>query len=327
MVREWNFQIQRQLSNDVVFAINYAGNSTTRLPYANAWPNAYDEYGLYPGVKGIPSAEPVPNYLIFTQYQSGAIGNYNGVSFILTKRFSHAISAHASYTWSHELDECSNGCLFSDGQSDWVGAQINPLNLRVNNYGNGDYDIRQNFSGDFVINPTFHPGNAALGHIVNGWQFSGKLFWRSGLPFSVTDSNPALGNGGGLILATPLGKGWGGLSCGEAAAGNPGVATPCINSNVYLDSGAATFNGFSQWSPATRNQLFGPHYFDLDLNLYRNFKIAERANLAFGIQAFNALNHPTFSAPSAAINSSSGGQISSTLNAARIIQLALKFQF
>ena len=33
------------------------------------------------------------------------------------------------------------------------------------------------------------------------------------------------------------------------------------------------------------------------------------------------------SAPSAAINSSSGGQVSSTLNAARMIQLGVKFMF
>jgi hypothetical protein len=310
MVREWNLQIQRELSKDIVLSLNYAGNSTTRLPYGNPWPNAYDAEGYYPGVKGIPSSVPVPNYGIVTQYQSGAIGNYNGLSLILTKRFSHSISAHFSYTWSHEIDECSNGCLNTSGNASNTLDQVNPLNLRVNNYGNGDYDIKSNFSGDFVVNPAFHPGNAALGHIINGWQFSGKIFWRSGLPMTVTDSNPALGNGGGAIFATPLGKGWGQMNCGEAAAGDPGVATPCINSNVYLDSGAATFNGFSQWSPATRNQLFGPHYFDLDLNLYRTFKIAERVSLGFGIQAFNALNHPNFANPDSAFEDGSTGIIS-----------------
>ena len=310
MVREWNLQVQRELSKDIVLSMNYAGNSTTRLPYGNPWPNAYDAEGYYPGVKGIPSSVPVPNYGAVTQYQSGAIGNYNGLSVILTKRFSHSIAAHFSYTWSHEIDECSNGCLNTSGNASNTLDQVNPLNLRANNYGNGDYDIKSNFSGDFVINPTFHPGNAVVGHIVNGWQFSGKLFWRSGLPMTVTDSNPALGNGGGAIFATPLGKGWGGLSCGSAAAGDPGVATPCINSNVYLDSGAATFNGFTQWSPATRNQLFGPHYFDLDLNLYRTFTISDRVKLGFGIQAFNALNHPNFANPDSAFEDGSTGIIS-----------------
>jgi len=312
MVREWNFQIQRQVSKDVVLSMNYAGNSTTRLPYSNAWPNAYDAYGLYPGVKGIPANVPVPNYGTVTMYQSGAVGNYNGLSFIATKRFAHAISAHFSYTWSHELDECSNGCLFTSGNGPTTGGQINPLSLRANNYGNGDYDIKHNFSGDFVVNPTVHLGSSVANHILNGWQFSGKIFWRSGLPMTVTDSNSLLVNGGGAILATPLGQGWGGMSCGRGAAGDPGVATPCINSNVYLNSGAATFNNFTAWSPATRNQLFGPHYFDLDLNMYRTFRIAERATLGFGIQAFNALNHPNFANPDSALGDGSTGIISAT---------------
>jgi len=314
MVREWNLQIQRQLSNDIVLSVNYAGNSTTRLPYTNQWPNAYDQYGLYPGVKGIPASQPVPNYLIFAQVQSGAVGNYNGLSFILTKRFAHSVTAHLSYTWSHDLDECSNGCVFSDGNAVTTGGQVNPLNLRTNNYGNGDYDIHHSLVGDFVVNPTFKISNRVASHLINGWQVSGKIFWRSGIPFTVTDNyNSALGNGGGAIFATPLGKGWGGLSCGRAAAGSdPSVATPCINSSVYLDSGAATFSNFTAWSPATRNQLFGPHYFDLDLNLYRTFKIAERASFGFGIQAFNALNHPNFAQPDATLGDGSTGIISGT---------------
>jgi len=340
MVREWNLQVQRQVSGDIVLAMNYAGNSTTRLPYTNAWPDAYDAYGLYPGVPGIPSSQPVPNYLQFTQVQSGAIGNYNGLSFIVTKRFARAVSAHFSYTFSHEMDECSNGCLFGSGGNDDGGGQINPLNLRTDNYGNGSYDIRQSFVGDFLVNPTFHPGSKVASQIVNGWELSGKIFWRSGLPFSVYDNyNSALGGGAGAILGTPLGKGWGQMSCGRDAAGDPGVAIPCIDSSVYLDS--STIPYFKQWSPATRNQLFGPHYFDLDLNLYRNFTIKERFKLGIGIQAFNALNHPNFGFPDTTLGDGStgliGGTVSTTTSpygsflgfdgSVRVVQLSGKLNF
>lgn len=340
MVREWNLQVQRQVTSDVVLSVNYAGNSTTRLPYTNAWPDAYDPYGLYPGVPGIASAQPVPNYFQLTQVQSGAVGNYNGLTFALTKRFAHAVSAHFSYTFSHQLDECSNGCLFGSGNGENGGGQINPLNLRTNNYGNGDYDIHHSFVGDFVVNPTFHPSSRLASHIVNGWELSGKIFWRSGLPFTVTDSyNSLLSGGGGTIFGTPLGKGWGQMSCGQAAAGDPGVATPCIDSSKYLDS--STIPYFTAWSPATRNQLFGPHYFDLDLNLFRNFTFKERFKLGLGVQAFNALNHPNFGVPDTTLGDGSTGLISGTVatttspygsflgfdGSVRVVQLSGKLNF
>jgi hypothetical protein len=47
----------------------------------------------------------------------------------------------------------------------------------------------------------------------------------------------------------------------------------------------------------------------------------------FRSEFFNIFNHPTFAAPTTTINSASGAQVGSTLNAARIIQLALKFRF
>ena len=48
-----------------------------------------------------------------------------------------------------------------------------------------------------------------------------------------------------------------------------------------------------------RNQYRGPHYFDMDLNLFKNFKVGERFNFAIGAQAFNAFNHPNFGLPNA----------------------------
>jgi len=313
MWREWNLQVQRQLQNNLLLTLNYVGNSGTRLLYSNAWPNAYDQYGLYPGVSGIPASVPVANYGVVTTYQNGAVSNYQGLSVTLTKRFSNSVAFHLNYTWSHNLDECSNGCLFTDGNAVTVGGQINPLSLRADNYGNADYDIRHNISGDFLVNPTIHSGSRVLKAIANGWQLSGKLYWRTGMPFSVTDTNnSALGNGGGAILATPLGTGWGGSSCGSANAYTGGAVVPCINSAAYLDS--STINNFTAWSPQTRNQLRGPHYFDLDLNLFRNFKIAERVNFGVGVQAFNAFNHPNFATPDANIGDSTFGTISGMVN-------------
>ena len=83
--------------------------------------------------------------------------------------------------------------------------------------------------------------------------------------------------------------------CGESAM-RATLGTPrCLNSGGLLDT--------SQHVPTRayptqrRNQYRGPHYFDMDMNLFKNFKIAERFNLAIGAQAFNVFNHPNFILP------------------------------
>jgi hypothetical protein len=65
----------------------------------------------------------------------------------------------------------------------------------------------------------------------------------------------------------------------------------------------------------------------VDFTVMKTFPVTETKLFELRAEMFNILNHPTFAAPTATINTSSGGQVSATLNAARIIQLALKFRF
>ncbi len=300
--QEWNLQIQRELSNSLLLTLNYVGNHGINLPYSNAWPNAFDLYGLYPGVPGINASPLVPNYGTVTTFQSGAISNYNGLSVSLTKRFSRWTAAHFNYTWSHNLDECSNGCVFTYGDSTF--GQINPLSLRANNYGNSDYDVRHNFNGDFIVNPSFHFGNHFLNAAFGNWQWAGKIFWRSGLPFSVTDNNTALGNGGGPLFATPIAS----RSTAQSSCGASSATVPCLNAGAFLDS--SSINNFTAWSPQNRNQFRGPNFFDVDMSLFKNFKLGEKVTFGVGLQAFNVFNHPNFGLPDNGLGDATFGLIS-----------------
>lgn len=76
-----------------------------------------------------------------------------------------------------------------------------------------------------------------------------------------------------------------------------------------------------------RNILRADSLKQVDFTLLKMFPITERAGLQFRAEMFNILNHPVFAIPNTTINNSSAGQVSSTLNAARVIQLALKLSF
>jgi hypothetical protein len=334
---EWNFQIQRQLSNSTSLTVNYVGNHGENIPFTNSWANTFDLYGIFTAVPVIPQSAPVSNYGQVNQVMSGAISNYDGLTATFRKQFSSWFSAHFNYTWSHNLDETSNGGLFTYGES--LQGFINPTSLAANNYGNSDYDIRHNFSADYVVNPKFSVSNPVLSHLVNGWEWSGKVFWRTGLPFSVIDGNwnGALGNGGGTILATPIaGRNVAQTSCGAAAA-----VTPCLNAAAFLDSASASFNGYSAWSSQNRNQFRGPHYFNADMSLFRTFKFGERRSLGVGVTAYNVFNHPNFGFPDYYLGDSTFGNVTATVNtptspygnflgfdsSVRVVQLSAKIVF
>jgi hypothetical protein len=290
--QEWNFMVQQELTRTLVFSANYVGNHGVRIPYTDAWGNAYDPFEIWGGTQFPMDAPPVANYGTVTETRSGAVSNYNGITFSLRKQFSHWVAAHLNYTWSHNIDENSNGGIFTYGDS--VLGQISPVNLRTSNYGNSDYDIRHLVSGDFIFNPEFHT-SGPMKWLINGWQFSGKMFWRTGLPYAITDGNlnGAVFNGGNTTFAEVIGPVQTG-GCGKSNADWAGNAAPCLLSSGLLD----TYNLYPDgYSTQRRNQYRGPHFFDMDMNLFKNFKIAERFNLAIGAQAYNVFNHPNFGTP------------------------------
>jgi hypothetical protein len=314
--QEWNLQVQRELDPNTAMVVGYIGNHGIRIPYGNSWVNAFDQYGVFPGVAGIPANAPVPNYGTVAQLMSGAVSNYNGLTVTVKRKMSKWVSGLFNYTWSHNLDETSNGGLFTYGDS--LQGQINPLSLRANNYGNSDYDVRHNISADFVVTPKPTFGNKFLTKALGDWTWSSKLFFHTGLPFSVTDNNWAVGNGGPpAIFAIPLlggaTPGW--SSCGEANAGVSGTQPTCLNPNAFLNSASASFTGYPYWSPEHRNQYRGPSYFDMDMSLFKNFKLTEMFTFSLGATAFNVFNHPNFNNPDSGLGDATFGQITTMVTA------------
>jgi len=295
-VYEWNFQVQQEITKNTVLVVNYVGNSGSRLPYGNAWGNAYDGAGVFaPGSGLLPSSAPDPIYDTVNQVRSGAITNYNGMNVTVREQIKSWIVAHFNYTYGHNLDESSNGGIFAygfaSGQS--IQTQLNPTSLRAGNYGNSDYDIRHLISGDWVMTPTFHFENKFAKLMLNGWQWSGKIYWHTGMPYSIEDGNISGNVGSGLgtaFLATVVP----GNPVQTAGCGQTAIVTPCLNSSAFLDTST---NALTAWPNQTRNQFRAADYFDVDMGLFKNIQIKERVNLGIGMMAYNALNHPNMPFP------------------------------
>ena len=71
----------------------------------------------------------------------------------------------------------------------------------------------------------------------------------------------------------------------------------------------------------------GPGVVNMDLSLFRTFKLTERFNLQFRAEAFNVSNTPHFGNPNGNVNSSNFGKITATQSAADAVGRSREFRF
>ena len=311
--QEWNLELQQGLGQKMSLSLNYVGNHGIHEVVQNPGLNAFCDItcqGLLGTTSGrfgdLPTTATDPRFSTVTEIGSEGVSNYNGLTASFTRRTTN-LTVQANYTWSHALDEISNGGILQFGQTTNFSPlnAFDPFNLRAN-YGNSDYDVRHYLSVNYVYNVPHKFGPSAL---FGGWVLSGTAFARSGLPFTVVDSNAfgiLQGFNYGFTNITSVSvpanfSGSGGQSCTSSAA-NP--ATPCLLASNF----SPAVNGFGN---QRRNQFTGPSYFNTDLAITKNFKVPhwEGALLGVGAQFFNILNHPHFDQPDADIASPTFGSV------------------
>jgi len=323
--QKWSLEIQKGFGANTTLQIGYYGNHGIHElivdPSLNAFaapPSASIPNGFGFGV--LPVA-PVDTRFSEVQWANTASrSNYNGVTVTFTRRITGWGSGvlSGSYTYSHSFDEVSNGGLLPFVLS----TNVSPLSPQIpgnyrNNYGPSDYDVRNYANVNYVWQVPIR--RMMFGHgwapLVDGWQVSGAIFVRSGLPYTVIDGgiDGALGSNNYFAAVYPTFLGGPVPSCGTSAAfaGATGGATgtPCLSASQF--PATTTETGFGP--NGLRNKFRGPGYTDTDFTIMKNTKIPhwERGQLGIGAQFFNLFNHPNFDQP---VNDISSGQFGQVLN-------------
>ena len=308
---EWNFEVQQALGSKMSFNLNYVGNRGYDEFINNAFENAYFTGNSNTATFGsLASTRPDDHFGIVTLLNNTGISNYNGMTATLTRRFTAGFQGTINYTWSHTIDEVSNGGVLQYSINDSFLNQINPASLRSLNYGNADYDIRHNLSANYVWELPFK-ANGMLNKLVSGWSISGTFFWRSGYPYTVYDSSAPVGGVSGLHNAsslTILPEFLGGSTPSCLVPGPASSPTQCLQATQFTSLGEET--GFGN---IPRNSFRGPHYFNSDLSLLKNIPLTEHVSLGLGANAYNVFNHPSFANPISDISSGQFGTIQSTV--------------
>jgi hypothetical protein len=334
---EWNLEVQQAFGDKTVATLGYIGNHGSDLVVQQ---NGINAYCVVCPFATLPTTAPDPRFGRIRELTNQGISNYNGLTATLTRRLSKGLQGSINYTWSHARDDVSNAG-FDQYSGNTAGEaflyQVDPKNLRRYNYGNSDYDFRQNLSASYIYEmPSLFKENRLLNAMAGGWVTSGVIYKRTGQPYSVVDTNLTANliknDSAGSIMPFFLGGSMPGCK----------VHIACLNSAQFSENPPANDN-FGAFGNLTRNQFRGPGYFDMDMTIKKNFRITESGlTFSLGANAYNVLNHPRFANPDNNLaDGSAFGFIQSTVTPAsspygnfqgaavsgRVLQLELEVKF
>jgi hypothetical protein len=328
--QKWSLQAQQGFGHSSSLTVSYFGHHGIHEFAWNGNANAFG-FGPYPTNKcGSPPVSPCydSRFGRVGEMETNLVSNYNGMVISLDRRFASGL-LRLNYTYSHGLDEVSNGGYNYFTYSSNPNLQ-DPSNPR-GSYGAADYDVRHSINASYVWEL---PLKAALrGHgpdlLMKGWQASGTVFARTAFPYTVIDTGEVANltnnnNFGGVIYSVPVAPLGPAGPCGKGAA-IPLSPRPCQPPQVTGDGSPAPGalyvqsyceTGFNKGNlgvypscitaPAGavaiaqgRNRFRGPSYFNTDFAIVKNTKIRRWENgvLTIGAQFFNLFNHANLANP------------------------------
>lgn len=330
---EWNFGIQRAITNGMTLDVSYVGN------------HGQHEFDLFdvnqpaPGVAGAaaenarrPYASEFPWFSAIDVYNGVQYSNYNALQATLTQRVTRGLNFTAGYTYAHALEEGS--------------ADVNPVIAQNSlnpsaEYGPGLQDVRHRFTlqGRYAL-----PGHKSPGQILEGWQLTSTMQFWSPLPYNAVDTTDDISgtgelqdrwdligkasdfNGYGATTAMPCYGAPGstfakaGCTAGLPQACISAASTLPVNPNVAPTAAGAT--GISQldrygcymsknsvivppaqgtFGTMSRNDLRGQGFSVVDISLMKNWIFKERYLAQFRVEVYNLLNQTQY-APLSATN-------------------------
>jgi hypothetical protein len=361
---QWNLTIDRQLRGNQSVTVAYVGargthiiqleegNPTTilgflpnGLPYychpadnLTGPPSATDQC---PATAGFP-AKSNPTYGPVSQNAAASDTWYQALQVNYTKRLSHGITGGIAYTWEKMLDTGSGvqGVETAVGQAT-LFPQVRFLDKAVSGF-----DVASNFRANVIYHvPEFHKSEGWIGGALSGWWLGSIVSMQTGYPFDPSIAGRSLANNGQTERPNLDPS----FNLGSIITHNP---ANWFNESMYDLPIAGTIGN------APRFGLRGPDLQNVDFSLNKDSRarfLGEQGNVELRAEVFNIMNRPNFSNPSASMSTAlaspqcgptyamttcqlggvtggptavgTEGQITTTTNRSRQIQLSLKVIF
>jgi len=331
--RQWNVTLQRELPSQTGVEIAYVGtkgydlqtNSESGLninqldPQYLAMGSALNQlvpnpfFGIVnsgvliaPQVSRAQLLRPYPQFTDIIPLQAtGATSSYQALQVSVNRRMSGGLMLVGSYTWSKAVEE---------GESHQNSYDI-PASRSV-----ASYDIPHRLVLSALYELPYGRGRrfgpsapVLLDAVLGGWQINGVVTMQSGTPLTITASNTA-----GLFNPVTRAN-WNGQ---DPSLGGPREdrLQRWFDTTAFSQPAAFTFGNAGATSPLLRTDSVR----NLDLSLFKHFRVSGNVRFQARIEAFNALNRVQFGSPNVSVTSSSFGVVTSQANTPRQLQFGLK---
>jgi Carboxypeptidase regulatory-like domain len=278
------------------------------------------------------AAAGVSNFYLrnFPQYNNVFLGTNAGLSWydslqVSLRRTTGMLRTAINFTYSHTLDNTNQ-------EGNGTSSPLDSYNLNLAK-ARGDFDRPISLNSAVTFTPPIGR-NKAIGRdmpkwadtLIGGWDIGSLIVIQSAQPFTVTS-----GRATGPSTVATYANYSGDRNAGYLQRRGDGVYffTPAEAAQFSSASGPVGFPGAGDYGNTARNSFRGPTYYNVDASLIKRFKLTEGGqSIQFRAEGYNIFNHAQFGTPAVNLASpATFGKYSSTLNGARTLQMALRYDF
>lgn len=290
-VQNYNLNIQQQLANNVIAQVGYVGSAGRKLfRYRDINQPVNPAASAARPFDNGPFAPSGGTFFYVNHLETTANSNYHALQASLTVRDWHGLSSQVNYTWSHSIDNASDG-------QDYVANATQPDNSHRTDLerANSNFDVRQRFvwTLSYAL-PSLWRRHPRLGE---GWQINGIVTLRTGSPFHVNLFDDYNGTGEFFPRPDLVGDPYAGTSAPDNFLNLSAFAAPCRLDPQGDGSAASCLPGTQRFGTLGRNALRGPGYQNFDVSLFKTTRLTEQVSLQLRAEVFNIFNHANFASP------------------------------
>ena len=318
---QYNLTLEHSFSDLFHLRLGYLGSRTLKLLYGTQENRAVPVPGIPLTTSTVNQRRGDQRYYTIKHVMNSGMAYLDAAQATVSIPNRKGFSATVNYTLSKAIDQGAT-YMSTAANRDLSFSSQSEKNFLQDRKSWSNFDSPHSFLCQFSYNFPRLTGPESLAGLLSGWQLTGALMSKVGMPFGIVSGSDALGNFDGQ------------------PGDRPNVLDPSILGTTIgdPDTAAQIFRRelFSYISPGEERGNIGYNVFRKQAIQNINAAISREWNwnqgdqvfaFRFRAEVFNLTNHAQFDEPGRSLSSKDFGKITNTLNDGRVMQFRVSLSF